>query len=254
MAPKQDRRKNADWNQKSAQDADRINKHLQKRAQLKDGNAITKDDAPPPAPPKATGKPLLRLREKVNEIYNTPKQTDDDKEPLFNISLLEEETNEEKFTKQSAETIRITKEQQLAGKLNMIMSSSMAAAATGLPAKATVSDSRLAQSAEYNLKKIRKRTLEEKIESPLNLKGHIKEKDLTKAAAGIKKATQTLPADALAGLPADEAKNLAKPDSKEELAELILKKSGRGPKKKPFASKSRPSASEQNGEPKQETP
>lgn len=156
-----------------------------------------------------------------------------------------------------SETLRITREQQLAGKLDAILSSSMAAREAGLSHRASRTDARLANSAEYDVKKIRRQTLKEKISEPLGLKGHLPEKELGQALRGLKNAAETLEpslhsaasqaplsaaplaslqretSDILNGLPAETAPELAKEDDEKALARLILEKSGRGaPRKK----------------------
>jgi len=133
----------------------------------------------------------------------------------------------------------------------------MAAREAGLSPRASRTDARLANSAEYDVKKIRRQTLKEKISEPLGLKGHLPEKELGQALRGLKNAAETLEpslhsaasqaplsaaplaslqretSDILNGLPAETAPELAKEDDEKALARLILEKSGRGaPRKK----------------------
>ena len=211
----------------------------------------------------------LRLpdnRQKIKEVYDDDDDEDENAPGFFNISLLDEEEAENGVlpagtvpdpARNESETLRITREQQLAGKLDAILSSSMAAREAGLSPRASRTDARLANSAEYDVKKIRRQTLKEKISEPLGLKGHLPEKELGQALRGLKNAAETLEpslhsaasqaplsaaplaslqretSDILNGLPAETAPELAKEDDEKALARLILEKSGRGaPRKK----------------------
>lgn len=217
---KSKKNKPVDWNKKSGEDKSRISKRIEHRNELKD-SATTNNDA---RPKKAVGLPLLRLRNKIKEIYN---EDEEEYTPLFNISLIEDENNEERTNQKKADnTITITKQQQITGKLNLIMDTALIADEIGLSPKITAKDTERATSAEYNLKKLRRQTVKEKIEEPLGLEGEIKEKDLKKAAKGLKKAKQQLPDNALKGYPAKDAEELIELDE-EDMAKLILKKSGR---------------------------
>ena len=214
----------------------------------------------------AAGQPLQRLRQKIKEVYDDDDDEDENAPGFFNISLLDEEEAENGVlpagtvpdpARNESETLRITREQQLAGKLDAILSSSMAAREAGLSPRASRTDARLANSAEYDVKKIRRQTLKEKISEPLGLKGHLPEKELSQALRGLKNAAETLEpslhsaasqaplsaaplaslqretSDILNGLPAETAPELAKEDDEKALARLILEKSGRGaPRKK----------------------
>lgn len=220
-------KKHIDWEQKALSDSERITRRGQKRKQ-------TKEAAQRACPPPDSA-PLLRLRKKIREVYDNEDE-EEEYTPFFNISLIEENepSLEEHRSKQENETLRITKEQQTTGKLSLILSSSMAAKKAGLSGKADISDARLANSAEYNVKKMRKISLKNKIEKPLKLKGSLTEKELPKALSGLKKAVSELSPEALEKLPASEVSELNKASSKKSLAKLILKKSGRSsaPKKK----------------------
>jgi len=226
-APK---RKIIDWNKKSGEDSSRISKRMQQRDKLKD-SASTTNDSSAKFPPRAIGVPLLRLRKKIKEVYD--EEDEDDYTPLFNINLIgEEEELPAKSQKDADNTLSITKQQQLTGKLNVIMDTALIAEEAGLSAKLTAKDENQAGSAEYDLKKLRRKMLREKVEKPLGLKGELPEKNLTKAAKGLKKAKKALPEGALEDFPAANAEDLIELD-KEDMAKLILKKSGRrGPKKK----------------------
>ncbi len=226
-APK---RKIIDWNKKSGEDSSRIAKRMQHRNELKD-SATTTNDSSTKLPPRAVGLPLLRLRKKIKEVYD--EEDEDDYTPLFNINLIgEEEEFAAKSQKEVDNTIFIAKQQQLTGKLNVIMDAALIAEEAGLSPQITAKDENAAGSAEYDLKKLRRKTLREKVEKPLGLKGELKEKNLTKAAKGLKKAKKAMPEGALEDFPAEKAEDLIELD-KEDMAKLILKKSGRrGPKKK----------------------
>lgn len=224
--PKTSKRKAIDWNKKAGEDKTRISKRMQERNELKD-KATTNNDS---RPPRAVGQPLLRLKEKIKEVYN--EYEEDEYTPLFNINLIEdEETDDSLFQKRSNATLTITKQQQLTSKLNLLMDTALIAEEIGLPSKLSAEDTKLAASAEYDLKKLRRQTVQKKISEPLGLKGEIAEKDLKKAAIGLKKAKQKLPDGALEGFPAKDAEELIELD-KEDMAKLILKKSGRRKSKK----------------------
>lgn len=286
LAPNQ--KKIVDWNKKSDSDAERISKRLEGRSELDDRASTVNDISSRPVaertaapvrpatrpaaanpaasrPAPAAGQPLQRLRQKIKEVYDDDDE-DENAPGFFNISLLDEEEAENGIlpagtvpdpARNESETLRITREQQLAGKLDAILSSSMAAREAGLSPRVSRADARLANSAEYDVKKIRRQTLKEKISEPLGLKGHLPEKDLGQALRGLKNAAETLEpslhsaasqtplsaaplaslqretSDILNGLPAETAPELAKEDDEKALARLILEKSGRGaPRKK----------------------
>ena len=275
LAPNQ--KKIVDWDKKSDSDAERISKRLEGRSELDDRTSTVNDVSARPVaertaapvrpathpaaanpaasrPAQAAGQPLQRLRQKIKEVYDDDDDEDENAPGFFNISLLDEEEAENGVL---PATLRITREQQLAGKLDAILSSSMAAREAGLSPRASRTDARLANSAEYDVKKIRRQTLKEKISEPLGLKGHLPEKELGQALRGLKNAAETLEpslhsaasqaplsaaplaslqretSDILNGLPAETAPELAKEDDEKALARLILEKSGRGaPRKK----------------------
>lgn len=287
LAPNQ--KKIVDWDKKSDSDAERISKRLEGRSELDDRTSTANDVSARPVaertaapvrpathpaaansaasrPAPAAGQPLQRLRQKIKEVYDDDDDEDENAPGFFNISLLDEEEAENGVlpagtvpdpARNESETLRITREQQLAGKLDAILSSSMAAREAGLSPRVSRADARLANSAEYDVKKIRRQTLKEKISEPLGLKGHLPEKDLGQALRGLKNAAETLEpslhsaasqtplsaaplaslqretSDILNGLPAETAPELAKEDDEKALARLILEKSGRGaPRKK----------------------
>lgn len=213
-----------DWKQKSGSDSNRINKRAKKR---KPTNCTT-TTANPIRPPRAVGQPLRRLHQKIKEIYD--EEDENETSPVFNIQLIED-IEEEKQQKTSMETFRITKQMELAGKLNLIMNTALVAEKAGLKPEMTAEDSKLANSAEYDLKKIRRQTLKSKVEKPLKLKGELPEQEISTAVKGIKKAKDNLPPDSLENFTAENTAELASLDE-EDMAKLILHKSGRKSPKK----------------------
>ncbi len=221
------KRKIIDWNKKSGNDSSRITKRMEQRAELAD-SAATTNDAATKLPPRAVGLPLLRLRKKIKEVYD--EEDEEEYTPLFNIDLLGEE--EERRNDEQKNTAHIAKQQLLTGKLNTIMSTALVAGEAGLNPKMTAADVELINSAEYDVKTIRRQTMRKKVEEPLGLKGKLPEKGLKKSVKAIQKAQKELPEDALQGFPAEELDDIIELD-KEDMAKLILKKSGRdAPKKK----------------------
>jgi len=230
---KKSKRAVVDWDKKKGDDSERISKKLEKRSPITPKPAPKVATKPQVLPPRiANGAPLLKLRKKIREVYDEEEEEEDDdvNAPFFNISLIDDDFEKRKHTQ--AETIRITKQQQMAGKLNIIMNTAVAAEKAGLNPKMTKRDARLANSATFDVKQIRRKTLEEKIEKPLGLKGEISEKDLPKAVKNIKNVQKDLPNEALKGMPADSLVELDKEDNPEEIARLILEKSGRPKPKK----------------------
>lgn len=223
-----DKRKIIDWNKKSGNDSDRISKRMQGRAELSDTATTTNSAQKNLRPPRATGQPLLRLRQKIKEIYEEDEE--EENTPLFNIELFED-IEEKKQTKQTTETAQITKQMELAGKLNLIMNTAIIAEEAGLSPKLTPKDAQLANTPQYDLKKVRRETLKDKVEKPLKLKGELPEDNISMAAKGLKKAKKALGTDSLEGFPAEDAEMLASLDE-EDMAKLILNKSGRKSSKK----------------------
>lgn len=232
---KQSKKKTINWDEKSADDSCRFTRTIQKRNQDKNA-ALAQNSCSPTRQPLAMGLPLLRLRRKIKEVYDLKIDDEEEDKPLFNINLIEDEPDDEieNNPKQVYETIRITKQQQLTGKLNLIMDTALIAEEVGLSPKASKQDAELANSAEYDLKKVRKKTVKEKISKPLKLKGEVSEKNLPKAAKGLKKAKKELSDEALEDFLIDQADELIELD-KEDMAKLILKKSGRKAPKKSLA-------------------
>ena len=211
-------KKSLDWTLKNFNDSANIDEKLKKR---------TKKD-PFSSAQCAKGEALEHLHQNITEIFDAPEDENDEFKPFFNISLIDEETDEiTENQKKKDETLRITKEQQMAGKLNVIMNSAIAADSAGLPSEITAKDKARVASAEYDIPKLRRQTVKEKIEEPTELSGHIPEKDLAASASAIKKTKQKLPADSLKNFPAEELIELDKEDDPNALAKLILEKTGR---------------------------
>ena len=217
-------KKSLDWTLKNYTDASHIDEKLKKRTKKASETELSAKCA--------KGEPLERLHQNIEEIFDAPEE--DDYKPFFKISLVGEEDNneqtkdEEELTqKKSNDLRRITKEQQMVGKLNIIMSTAIAADEAGLPSKATSQDSELANTAEYDLPKLRRKTIKEKIENPLDLEGEIPEEKLESSISAIKKVKKKLSTDSLEGMPADELFVLDKEDDPNALAKLILQKTGR---------------------------
>lgn len=221
-------KKSLDWKSKNDKDNVNIDNKLQKRKKKKVSEVTLEDLATPHC---AKGETLQHLHQNITEIFDTPEE--DTFHPFFNISLIDDDDNneEEKSQKQADETIRITKEQQMIGKLDVIMSTAIAADAAGLSSKKTNKDIARAGNAEYDLPKLRRKTTKEKIEDPLELIGEIPEDKLEPSVSAIKKVKSKLPADSLNGMPTDELFVLDEEDDPNALAKLILQKTGRRPSK-----------------------
>lgn len=219
-----------DWDLKNSNDAANIDTKLKKRKQKK-APQNTIDNLSSTI--CAKGEALQHLHQNIAEIFDKPEE-DDTYHPFFNISLIEDDETlpqEKKNQKQANETLRITKEQQMVSKLDVIMSTALAADAAGLSTKKSNQDIELAGSAEYNLPKLRRKTIKEKIEQPLQLDGETPENKLSASVSAIKKTKQTLGSDSLKNMPADEVFELDKEDDPNALAKLILQKTGRKPLK-----------------------
>lgn len=222
--PKKSDKKSLDWTLKNFTDSANIEEKLKKRTK-KDSSAKSN------TPQCAKGEALEHLHQNITEIFDAPEDENDEFKPFFNISLIEDEKDldEEKDNpeKKHQETLRITKEQQMAGKLNVIMSSAITADAAGLPSEITAKDRTRINSAEYNVAKLRRQTVQEKISDPLGLEGEIPEDKLEPSVSAIKKVKKNLPDGSLKSLPADELFELDQEDDPNALAKLILEKTGR---------------------------
>ena len=225
-----DKRKLVNWDEKTGNDSERISKRLESRTLLDDA-ATTKNDSKPKtvrmAPRK--GAPLLRLRKKIREAYDDEDEDEDEViAPFFNISLIDED--EEKRDKEQEETERlrrITKQQQMAGKLNVIMDTMITAEKAGLPPKLTREDERLLYSAEYNIPKMRRKAIKQKIADPLKIKGEITEPQLQATIKAAKNLQKEMPDNSFKGFTADEMIELDKEDDPAQMAKMILEKTGR---------------------------
>ncbi len=240
--PKADKKNLINWTKKNDQDNERIKKHLDERVQIIDSSPMQKDFQPKTQPTSQRTTPLLRVRKSINEAYDEEDEENESYVPFFNISLISENEREynhndelKQKEKNELETIRITKQQQMAGKLNIIMDTIITAEKAGLPKKFTHKDGELLNSAEYNLPKTRRKAVKEKIEKPLKIEGAIPEKKLKNTVKSIKHIQQDLPLESFKGLTAEEIIELDEADKKETMAKLILKKSGRKNKTKNLA-------------------
>ena len=84
------KRKKVDWDKKNNSDSERIKQRAKKKnlAKYKIDSNIPKTLQKVPL---ATGKPLLRLRQKIREIYEEDDEVNDIiNQPYFNIELLED--------------------------------------------------------------------------------------------------------------------------------------------------------------------
>ena len=230
-----DKRKLVNWQAKDVEDKDRINKRLETRTPLTEKAKNTEKPRFAPAQIQR-GAPLLRIRKKIHEALDEDEDEDDEVyTPFFNIRLLDDNELERQASEKELETIKITKQQQMAGKLNIIMNTAMAAERAGLDSQMTAEDARLANSAEFDVKKMRRDLVRKKIEKPAGINGEISEKDLPGATRAINKALRDLSDDSLEDFPADSLTELDQTQNEEDLAKLILKKSGRKYPKKTLA-------------------
>lgn len=230
-----DMRKLVDWDKKSGNDSERISKRLEGRVLLED-NATTKNDSKPKTVPAAPrkGAPLLRLRKKIREAYDDEDEDEDEvTAPFFNITLMDE--NEEERDKEREETenlMRITKQQQMTSKLNIIMDTAATAKQLGLDGSLTKKDMEMIHSPQYSPEEVQQRAFRQKITEPLGIKGDVPSSEREQAAQAMKRAKKERVSDSLKDIPAKEVSKLAEAQTEEEMAELILKKSGRKKPKK----------------------
>lgn len=240
---KQIRRKLIDWNKKSGSDDERISKRLEGRALLAD-SATTQNDSRPQntqtIPPRTT--PLLKIRKRIREACDDEEEDEDENVyvPFFNISLIEDREHEYDDTnalprsqQKATETLRITKEQEMAGKLNILMDTAMLAGKAGLSPKMTARDTRLLNTPDYNPSRLRRKAIKQKIEQPLQLKGEVREKELPQLTQAVNQLKKDFPLDSLKDLSPQDIIELDKQDDEEQVAKMILEKSGRKPKRKP---------------------
>ena len=154
------KRKIVDWVKKSSTDSDRLlTRSKEKEIPQKKSR-----------PPRATGKPLLRLRKKIKEIYEDDDYEDQDdliNNPLYQINLIQDQEN---YQKRETEILKISKRQELTSKLNVIMNSALAAQKAELKAEINTNDLQLADRPELSLKEVRDKSVENKLTKPLNIK------------------------------------------------------------------------------------
>lgn len=209
--------KSIDWNKKNATDNKRFDTRIQKKSNNK--NVV----------PRATGVPLQRLKRTIKEIYHQDDEEDNANDiintPVFHIGLIEDEENNKQ--KKVNETLKIAKQQELTSKLSLIMNTAIKAEASRINTRLTAKDEQLSDIPEYDLKKIKKKTIEEKIEKPLKINGKIPENKLEKTLDGIKNITDNFAIEELEDMTAQDIIEYSKESNKEELAELILKKTGK---------------------------
>lgn len=235
---KKNKKSTTNWKIKNTSDNERIKKRIDDRVQISDSPTTQKDFQPKNPPIKQKMTAHMRIRKNIGEAYDEEDEEDESYVPFFNISLLSEndrqynhEDEQKHLEKNELETIRLTKEMQMTGKLNVIMNTMMEAEKAGLRPHIEKKDKEILNSAEYNLPKARRTLIHEKIEKPLKIDGNIPEKKLKETVTAIKDITENISPKAVEGLNADEIIELDEADKKEALAELILQKSGR--KKKP---------------------
>lgn len=148
-----------DWKKKSASDSDRL---LTRRKEKDEPQKKSR-------PPRATGKPLLRLKKKIKEIYEDDDYEDEDdliNTPLYHITLIEDQ---EQYEKKETELLKITKQQELTSKLNIIMNNALASQKAGLNAEIDTKDLQLADTPELTLKEVHTKTVEKKLTQPLDI-------------------------------------------------------------------------------------
>ena len=237
------------WEKKSVSDAERISKRLEGRAELEDAatteNAaqLRKQATPTPSP-----QALNRLRKKIKEVYDD-EEDEEDGNTFFNINLLDNEEiydEEQARARQEKETIRITQEQHMAGKLNAVMSANIAAQSAGLSTKPTRAEASLLNSSEQTPTEIRRQVLKQKITKPLNLRGNLPQEDLPQSIQGIKNVKKRFSEEELSNLPAETMSDFADEKDENELAKLILKKSGRRTPSKRLSEHLRENTPQQN--------
>ena len=148
-----------DWNKKSASDSDRL------LTRSKEKNKTTKKSRPP----RATGKALLRLREKIKELYEDDDYEDQEdliNNPLYQIKLIQDEEDQQK---KDHDLLKINRLQQLTSKLNIIMNTAISSIKANLNGKINSKDMQLADKPELSFKEVKVKSVEEKITKPLNI-------------------------------------------------------------------------------------
>ena len=153
------KRKIVDWNKKSESDSDRLLTRSKEKSETHKKSR----------PPRATGKPLLRLRTKIKELYEDDEYENQDdliNNPLYQIKLIQDEENTEK---KEQEIMRINKLQQLTAKLNIIMNTAIASIKANLKGSINSKDVQLADTPELSFEDVKVKSIEEKITKPLNI-------------------------------------------------------------------------------------
>ena len=183
------KRKIIDWDKKSSSDSDRLlNRSKEKSEPQKKSR-----------PPRATGKALMRLREKIKEIYEDDEYEEQDdliNNPLYQIKLIQDEENQQK---KEEEIIKINRLQQLTTKLNIIMNTAITSIKANLKTNINAKDMQMADNPELSFKDVKVKSIQQKITKPLNIE--------------------------------DETPFIADEVDSKELAKLILEKTGRTRKK-----------------------
>lgn len=177
-----------------------------------------------------------KLRTKVKK--DQPTTNEEKKYPVFfNITLIEDEPDINQLKeKKFKDTIQIMKEQETFSKLDAIISTSIATQRIMRKVN-TSKDDNLLNSTDSNPSTIKKKSIKNKIEKPLKLKGHITEENLSLSIDALKKLTQSISLDELSNIPVSDLQELADTKSDEDLANLILEKTGRKKKSKKSTNK-----------------
>lgn len=223
---KPDKRKLVNWEEKSDTDDERISDRLNKRTDLTNKSTAK----PATVGPAATGgAPAPKVRKKIKETYDEEEDEDDlVNAPFFNISLIEDDELEmKKNEKKEKETLSITKEQQLVSKLNIVMNTALDAEEMGLSSKLTKKDFNRINDAEYNPGELKSKTVKEKIVQPLE-----SENNPRPTMDTLKNLAKELPDDSSKGLFVENEGKITQTEEQEEMAKLILEKSGRLKSKK----------------------
>jgi hypothetical protein len=148
-----------DWKKKSASDSDRL---LTRRKEKDEPQKKSR-------PPRATGKPLLRLKKKIKEIYEDDDYDEEEdliNTPLYHITLIEDQ---EQYEKKETELLKITKQQELTSKLNIIMNNALASQKAGLKAEIDANDLQLANTPELTFKEVQTKAVKKKLTKPLDI-------------------------------------------------------------------------------------
>ena len=228
---KQDKRKLVDWEKKNGSDSERISKRLEGRSELDDAVTTKNDSKPKRDPlqnnPAQKGAPLLKLRRKIREACDEDEEEDEGDviAPFFNISLIDDDELEHNKAREEAErTMRITKQQQLAGKLNLAMSTAMSS-----PDFMDTPTKNKKNAASENRTKMHRRTIRQTSESTKPHFSHtLSEEELEEALLDNNNDFTDSDKD----ISKEAETPLNEELDQEDLAKLILQKSGRKAPKK----------------------